>query len=221
MITDNFDIVAVQPTDEKTFVAACANADVDIITLDTSARLSFPLRPAIVHQATVRGVHFELNYSLSLRDPNTLKHFISTAVTLIRSTRGKYLILSSGALSDMELRSPKDIANLCSLFGLPFSIGKETVQKAPQAVVLHAELRSIPQGILKIVESSGPSWKTITDSELQPTGDTEPKPISTKGKNKSKSKNKNKNKNKDKKVESVQEGQKTKKPADTDKMEDS
>jgi len=218
IITDNFDIVAVQPTDEKTFNAACATANVDIISLDVSTRLSFGLRPAIVHQATSRGIYFEVAYSLSLRDPSTLRYFVSTAVSITRSTRGKHFIISSGALSDMELRSPKDIANLCSLFGLAFSNGKETVQKAPQQVILHGELRTTPLGILKVVESSGPSWKKVTESELLPTLKMEPKRIQTKEKKKNK---------KDKKKKPIQKEQQptssssnsSKKTEGNDKME--
>ena len=48
----------------------------------------------------------------------------SNAAALARATRGKNIIVSSGARSAFELRSPHDAMNLCTLFGLTMQSAK-------------------------------------------------------------------------------------------------
>jgi len=45
-------------------------------------------------------------------DSNTRRGVITSAMSLIRATRGKNIIISSNALYAMELRGPYDIINL-------------------------------------------------------------------------------------------------------------
>ncbi|KAG0327467.1 hypothetical protein BGZ99_007551 [Dissophora globulifera] len=95
----SYDILAVQPTNEKLFQAACGTFEVDIISLDMSARLPFYLKHSTVGQAVER-------------DASARRNLISNAQSLIRVTRGKNIILSSQAMRAMELRGPYDIVNL-------------------------------------------------------------------------------------------------------------
>ncbi|KAF9899879.1 hypothetical protein BX616_002797, partial [Lobosporangium transversale] len=63
----SYDIIAVQPTNEKLFQAACGTFEVDIISLDMSARLPFYLKHSTVGLAIERGIYFELCYSAAIR----------------------------------------------------------------------------------------------------------------------------------------------------------
>ncbi|KAG0005137.1 hypothetical protein BGZ65_011883 [Modicella reniformis] len=63
----SYDIVAVQPTSENPFQAACGTFEIDIISLDMSARLPFYLKHSTVGLAVERGVYFELCYSAAIR----------------------------------------------------------------------------------------------------------------------------------------------------------
>jgi len=63
----SYDILAVQPTNEKTFQAACGTFEVDIISLDLSARLPFNLKLPTVGLAVDRGIYFELCYGAAIR----------------------------------------------------------------------------------------------------------------------------------------------------------
>jgi len=54
-------------------LVACANFDIDIITLDLSSRLPFSLKFGAVHQAVQRGVFFEITYSPVLRSTRQCK----------------------------------------------------------------------------------------------------------------------------------------------------
>jgi ribonuclease P/MRP protein subunit RPP1 len=57
----------VNPTNEKLFQAACGTFEVDIISLDMSARLPFYLKHSTVGLAVERGIYFELCYGAAIR----------------------------------------------------------------------------------------------------------------------------------------------------------
>ena len=98
---------------------ACASLQVDIISLDLSHRLPFRLRPKVLAPAVQRGVMFEISYACCLRDETSRRLLFSNATALARATRGQNIIVSSGARTAFELRSPYDAMNLSALFGLP------------------------------------------------------------------------------------------------------
>lgn len=60
---------------------------------------------------------------------------------LIKMTRGKNIILSSGASKATDLRSPYDVANLGTLFGLNFGNAKAAVSSRAASIILRGEAR--------------------------------------------------------------------------------
>eukprot|EP00246_Nothoceros_aenigmaticus_P012458 TRINITY_DN3885_c0_g1_i1.p1 TRINITY_DN3885_c0_g1~~TRINITY_DN3885_c0_g1_i1.p1 ORF type:complete len:279 (+),score=52.25 TRINITY_DN3885_c0_g1_i1:43-837(+) len=56
-------------------------------------------------------------------------------------TRGRNIVLSSGASRAVELRGPNDVANLCTLFGLSPENAKCAVSKNGRSTILHAVTR--------------------------------------------------------------------------------
>ncbi|RKO84025.1 RNase P subunit p30, partial [Blyttiomyces helicus] len=111
-ILSTYDLLAVQPTTEKLFQAACKTYEVDIISLDMGSRLPFYLKQPMVNLAISRGLYFEICYGPAIRDQSTRRHLISNAAALIRVTKGKNVIISSEALKAMEVRGPYDVINL-------------------------------------------------------------------------------------------------------------
>ncbi|KAF9902184.1 hypothetical protein EC991_005197 [Linnemannia zychae] len=136
-----YDILAVNPTNEKLFQAACGTFEVDIISLDMSARLPFYLKHSTVGLAVERGIYFELCYGAAIRDATARRNLISNAQSLIRVTRGKNIILSSQAMRAMELRGPYDIVNFGTLLGLNQAVAKDCLSSHCRAVAMHAETR--------------------------------------------------------------------------------
>lgn len=63
----SYDLLAVQPTTEKLFQAACSTFEVDIISLDMGSRLPFFLKGPMVNVALQRGIFFEISYGAAIR----------------------------------------------------------------------------------------------------------------------------------------------------------
>lgn len=133
-----FDLLAVYPTTEKLFHAACMTYDVDIICISVTEKLPFFFKRAPVNGAIDRGVAFEVSYSAAIRDATMRRYTIANAIALVDTCKGKNVIVSSAAEKRLELRGPYDIANLSLLFGLSDADAKEAVSSTCRSVVLHA-----------------------------------------------------------------------------------
>jgi ribonuclease P/MRP protein subunit RPP1 len=118
-----FDLVSITPSNEAVLQAACANYAMDIITLDAASRLNFYIKIPIVQLAIARGIHFELTYADAIRgmpfltsvtgvDVGSRRNIMANAKSLVRATKGKNILLSSGARSVMECRAPYDGINV-------------------------------------------------------------------------------------------------------------
>ncbi|KAJ3301866.1 Ribonuclease P protein subunit p30 [Kappamyces sp. JEL0829] len=160
---DSYHLVSVQPLNEKMFQLACQELPIDIITLDMSARISFPLRLPSVNMAISRGIVFELTYACALRDALTRRTFITNAYALIKATKGKNVILSSGARDALELRRPFDVINMTTLFTMPVPLARLALTKHSLMAVMHGATRSqAKRGMLsreRIQSDNEPSFK--------------------------------------------------------------
>ncbi|CAG2206636.1 RPP1 [Mytilus edulis] len=93
-----FDLVAVQPLTEKIFHVAVSSLKIDIITVDVTQKLPYPIKRPLINVALERGIYFEIQYSPAIRDSTSRKYMIANAQTLIRVCKGKNVIISSGCL---------------------------------------------------------------------------------------------------------------------------
>ncbi|XP_034427468.1 ribonuclease P protein subunit p30 [Hippoglossus hippoglossus] len=153
----SFDLLAVQPTTEKLFHAACLLYDVDIICIIVTEKLPFFFKRAPVSGAVDRGVVFEVSYSAAIRDSTMRRYTIANAVCLMESCKGRNVILSSAAEKALELRGPYDVTNLGLLFGLSDKDSKEAVSSTCRSVLLHAETRKTASGIIYTMKSCSDS----------------------------------------------------------------
>ncbi|KAJ1515744.1 Ribonuclease P protein subunit p30 [Coelomomyces lativittatus] len=134
----HFDVWAVCPGSEKSWQYCCTELPCDLISLDTSSKLSFYLKPSLVNEAQRRGVGFEITFASALKDDTSKRNLISNARNLIRVTHGKGVILSSGASHWLDTRGVLDIINLGCLFGMPMHRAKHAITVHPRAVLMHA-----------------------------------------------------------------------------------
>uniref|UniRef100_A0A667ZJ47 Ribonuclease P protein subunit p30 n=1 Tax=Myripristis murdjan TaxID=586833 RepID=A0A667ZJ47_9TELE len=162
----SFDLLAIHPTSEKLFHAACMTFDVDIICVTVTEKLPFFFKRAPVSGAVERGLVFELCYVPAIRDSTTRRYTIANAVCLLESCKGRPL----------ELRGPYDIANLGLLFGLSEGDAKEAVSSTCRSAVLHGETRKTASGTVYTKRlctgpahqaCTGPAHQACTDSTHQ------------------------------------------------------
>lgn len=136
-VAQSYDILAVEPKTEKVFQMACQSMEIDLITFDLGAdKLPFSLKHGLVREAVGRGVYFEVclgnafTSDLSLR-----KNVLANAMALIRITKGKNTIISSGVTTPTQLRGPFDLYNLAKMVGVPGHLAMATVKGYPSLLM--------------------------------------------------------------------------------------
>jgi ribonuclease P/MRP protein subunit RPP1 len=124
------------------------NSDIDILSLDISQRLPFPLRHSLFTNLVARGVGIEICYAAGIGDTAARRNIISNAAGLIRATRGRGLLISSEASRTADLRGPFDVINLATFWGMKQEFGMGDGGK----VVLHSEARRLTyKGAVQVI----------------------------------------------------------------------
>ncbi|CEM36652.1 unnamed protein product [Vitrella brassicaformis CCMP3155] len=114
-----YDLLALQPTDEKAWLTVCQSCDCDIVSLDfTSGRMPFPIRRAQLGLAVSRGMFFEIQSGAALRDSTARRNLFANIQSLVRFVPMTRILLTSGASCGLELRGPYDVANLAAVMGI-------------------------------------------------------------------------------------------------------
>lgn len=150
-----YDIVAVRPTTEKAFLAACLTiTDASIISLDLTQRYPFHFRPKPLMTAVKRGLRFELCYSQALQGGSTeRRNVIMNVQSIVRATVGRGLIVSSEARNELGVRAPADVGNLLKVWGLGQERAVEAQTVHPRAVVVNEAIkRSGFRGVVDVVD---------------------------------------------------------------------
>jgi ribonuclease P/MRP protein subunit RPP1 len=129
-ILQSYDIIAVEPKNEKVFQMACQSMEIDLITFDlTTERLPYQLKHGLVREAISRGVYFEICLGAALtNDLDLRKNVLANAMAVTRITKGKNTIVTSGASSPTQLRGPFDIFNLAKLVGIPSHLAMSSIK---------------------------------------------------------------------------------------------
>lgn len=163
-----FSIVAVRPMNEKSLLNACTNLDCDLISLDLSVRLPFHFKFKTVSSAISRGVRFEICYSPGITGSGleARRNLIGNAMSLIRATRGRGIIISSEAKRALAIRAPMDVVNLACVWGLSHERGKEAIcEEARKVVALSSLKRTSWRGVIDVVDGGEkPAPKKVDDA---------------------------------------------------------
>ncbi|TFK23880.1 PHP domain-like protein [Coprinopsis marcescibilis] len=165
-----YDLIALVPTTHATLSAAClthslpSQLTAHIISLPlTLPRLPYYLKHTLIRTALKNGAVFEISYVGAIggnSDPalveanaaengsSAKRNWWSSAREVVRVTKGKGLIVSSGAVNDSDLRAPRDVCNLISILGLSQDAAHDTSSKVPQSLVIRAETRKTYRAVL-------------------------------------------------------------------------
>lgn len=153
--TGAFDVVAVQPTTEKALQLTTTNLDIDLVSLPMGSRFPFFLKHKTVGLALTKGIKFEICYSGLIAGPAgyesssalgatghiSRKNFLSNCLQLIRASRCRGLVFSSGATEPLHVRNYADILAIMQSLGLKVSNSKEGFLSQPEAVLVKGRLR--------------------------------------------------------------------------------
>lgn len=153
-LTQIYDLIAVRPTTEKTLLNACTNLECDVISLDLSVRLPFYFKFKMLSAAISRGVRLEICYGPGVTGSglDARRNLIGNAMSLIRATRGRGIIVSSEARRALGLRAPWDVINLACVWGLSQERGKEAICEEARKVTALAKLkRTSWRGIIDVI----------------------------------------------------------------------
>ncbi|KAL2802603.1 RNase P subunit p30-domain-containing protein [Aspergillus granulosus] len=154
-IAQAYDLVALRPTNEKALLNACTNAECDIISLDLSVRHPYHFKFKMLSAAIARGIRLEICYGPGVTGSglDARRNLIGNAMSLIRATRGRGLIVSSEARKALGVRAPFDVINLACVWGLSQELGKEAICAESRKVVALARLkRTSWRGIIDVVD---------------------------------------------------------------------
>ena len=81
----SYDVIALEPTTERAFSSACANARADIITTQLGARPAFRLRAPALKAAAINAIAFEVSYNPALMDVGARRNFFANAAAATRA----------------------------------------------------------------------------------------------------------------------------------------
>lgn len=154
-LASTYDILALRPTTEKAFLAACTTlTEHSLISLDLTQRFPFHFRPKPFMTAINRGIRFEICYAQStMGDATARRNFISGVLGILRATRGRGIVVSSEAGSILGARAPADVVNLLSVWGMGRERALEGLGVNPRAVVVNEGLkRSGFRGVLDVID---------------------------------------------------------------------
>lgn len=157
-LAQSHSLLAIRPTNEKSLMQACNSLDCDIISLDFSTRLPFHFKFKTLSAAISRGVRFEICYGPGVTGSglDARRNLISNAVSLVRATRGRGIIISSEAKQALGVRAPWDIVNLACLWGMTQETAKDALcDEARKVVALAAMKRTSWRGTVDVVCGGG------------------------------------------------------------------
>ncbi|KAJ9500562.1 RNA-binding RNA processing protein rpp1 [Exophiala xenobiotica] len=165
-----YNLLALRPTTEKALQLCCTSLECDLISLDFTQRLTYPIKFTTVAGALNRGVRFEICYApgISSSTSDDRRNLIAGATSLIRATRGRGIIFSSEARNALGLRGPHDVINLAQVWGLGQERGKEALcEEAGKVVKLAGMKRTSFRGVVEVIDGGGTS--TSTSATVRPT----------------------------------------------------
>lgn len=158
-----YDLVALRPTSEEAFRAACEKGTCDIISLQMDDKVPFQVRRKDAVAFLARGGFFELELAPALKDAGRRRAVVANMDQLLHATRGRNVLLSSAALDPMELRAPHDMANFAAVLGLRGPAARGCVSEVPLRALRHGVLRR--GGCVQLVPNDGDT--DMEDAELK------------------------------------------------------
>lgn len=137
-----YDIVAACPGNLSVFAYLCKTAEIDVISIDFSHKLSFTMNKKLLDEAIRRGIYFEIQYSCIIStNSNIRRDTIANTKVFIEYLKGKNVILSSGCDVISMIRAPIDVVNLGRFLKIRQEMSLKCISENCILLLKHAELR--------------------------------------------------------------------------------
>ncbi|ABN67452.2 predicted protein [Scheffersomyces stipitis CBS 6054] len=153
-IQNHFDVLAVQPVNEKALQLCTTNLDIDLVSFNLGSKLPFFLKHKTIGSAIDKGIKFEVCYSTvvsgsigyaNVGDSTNVqlikKNFFNNVLQLIRASRSKGIVVSSGAVQPLQARNGEDILTLLKTLGLDNSRAKSCITLNAERALISGRLR--------------------------------------------------------------------------------
>lgn len=146
-IAQQYDIVAIMPLSERALTLATTSSstsslDIDLLTFDYGKRLPALLKHKAMCACVKRGVKVEIVYGYALRDTQQRSYFVSGVRSVIRSCRGRGIVVSSGAKRSLECRNVLGVNALLKSLGLSSDKCSKAMGELASLVLLNGRLRT-------------------------------------------------------------------------------
>lgn len=141
-ISQAYDIIAALPISEKGITLATTNLDIDILTFDYGQRLPVFLKHKSICSCVKKGIKLEIAYAYALRDIQSRRQFVSNARSVIRSSRCRGIVVSSGAQTSLECRNIIGVTSLIKSMGLKSDKCSKAMGQLASLVLLNGRLRN-------------------------------------------------------------------------------
>ncbi|KAL5521167.1 hypothetical protein ACEPAG_9089 [Sanghuangporus baumii] len=189
----SYDILALKPTTQTNLSSACLThtqpspLTTHIISIPLAEpRLPFRLKHTLVRTAIRNGAVFEINYAGALLGGGVggggdeeRRNWWAAARELVRVTKGKGLIVSSGVDNDQLLRAPRDVGNLITLLGIAQNLAHDAATLTPKSLLFRAQTRKTYRAILSEPTLIMPDRQTPRTALEEASGSLAPTSLST------------------------------------------
>lgn len=165
-ISQAFDLVAALPVSEKGLGLATTNLDIDILTFNYGNRLPAILKHKNICNCVNRGVKVEIVYSAALRDIQSRRQFISNVRNVVRASRLRGIVVSSGAQSALECRNVLSVSSLMRTLGLSNDQCSRAQGETASLVLLNGRLRNGSYKQCVVLGSGEDGSNIVDDTEL-------------------------------------------------------
>ena len=123
---ESWDLLAVEALNDALTNFVLSDCYPDIFCLNLYEKINLLSMKKIIKEAAKRGVFFEVPYTRFIEEPDRQAVFISNFAVLYGFLKGENIVITSGAKSVFEQRSPNDVK---VMFSTVFDIPKDKVEK--------------------------------------------------------------------------------------------
>jgi len=162
-----FNILAVNPETNQTLLALLKSSfRFDIITFSPeNVKDGVRWSRKQYYECVESNIYFEVMYAPAIRDTTDRRRIISQSHNYHAVGRSKHIFFSSFAKSPIELRAPRDVANLAFIFGLTEHQGKEAVNATCHSVTRAAAGRKMGPFRVRIQKAENANPDNVPQSD--------------------------------------------------------